>query len=400
MLHAVRDRAVDTEAEAVLRRAALVLSGGLHALAERLVAALAARHPAFAAALAADPAGVREEVRASLRHHVGSLLGARRSGPEARRCAERVGASWAARGLPLETVLQAFRLGGGLVWQELVDETARRDPDDVRLLVHVAADVWTFVDEHCTLVAEAHRRAEQRTDGQREERLRRMTAALLDGTTRIADLPEVADALGLPVEGAYAVVAVGGGADVRAVAGTVPPDGPRIVWHADGGTVYGLVPVVDGTLRALARTLKAPPGAAVGIGSPVETLAAAGDARRLAEVALRACPPGGGTVLLDEHLPAALLASSPALGATLAERVLGPVLRLDPADRDLLIGTLSAWLECDGSAQRAAHRLYCHRNTVLNRLRRLEQLTGRSLTRPADIVELSLALTARCRLGL
>ncbi|NEE43896.1 PucR family transcriptional regulator, partial [Streptomyces sp. SID8455] len=38
---------------------------------------------------------------------------------------------------------------------------------------------------------------------------------------------------------------------------------------------------------------------------------------------------------------------------------------------------------------------YCHRNTVLNRLRRFEQLTGRCLTRPRDAVEVSLALAAR-----
>ena len=397
MPHAVRDRSVDAEAVAVLHRAARVLLGDLPGLAERLAGALAAQQPAFRAALAADPVGVREEVRASLGHHVGSLLGPGPSGAAARRCAAEVGASWAARELPLDAVLQAFRLGGGLVWQELVDETARRDPDDVRLLVHVAADVWNFMDEHCTLVADAHRRAARRTAGGREDRLRRMTAALLDGTTRIADLPEVADALGLPVEGAYAVVAAGR-PDVRALAGT--EGGPRIVWHVEAEAAYGLVLVGDGTLRALARTLTGPPGTAIGIGSRVETLAAVGDARRLAEVALRACPPGGGTVLLDEHLPAALLASSPALGATLAERVLGPMLRLEPADRDVLIETLSAWLDCDGSAQRAAHQLYCHRNTVLNRLRRLEQLTGRSLTRPADVVELSLALTARCRLRL
>lgn len=41
--------------------------------------------------------------------------------------------------------------------------------------------------------------------------------------------------------------------------------------------------------------------------------------------------------------------------------------RLDPADRDLLIG---------------------------NRLRRFEQLTGRSLTRPSGVVEISLAPAA------
>ncbi|MEU8524117.1 MULTISPECIES: PucR family transcriptional regulator [Streptomyces] len=400
MLHAVQDRPVDVEAVAALHRAAHVLMADLPGLCERLLAALTVQQPAYRAALAADPSGVRQEVRASLRYHVRSLMGpGRPSRPDARRCADEVGASWAARGLPLDAVLQAFRLGGAMVWQELVDETARRDPDDVRLLVHVAADVWNFVDEHCTLVADAHRRAARRTTGGPDDRLRRMTAALLDGTTRIADLPEVAAALGLTVEGAYAVVAATG-ADVLALRNAAPDGGPRIVWHADGDTAYGLVPVAEGTLRTLARSLHGPPGTPIGIGSPVETLAAVGDARRLAEVALRACPPDGGTVLLDEHLPAALLASSPALAATLAERVLGPVLRLDPGDRDLLIGTLSAWLDCEGSAQRAAVRLYCHRNTVLNRLRRLEQLTGRSLTRPADVVELSLALTARCRLRL
>jgi DNA-binding PucR family transcriptional regulator len=75
--------------------------------------------------------------------------------------------------------------------------------------------------------------------------------------------------------------------------------------------------------------------------------------------------------------------------------VLGPLLRLEPADRDVLLDTLVAWFACEGSAQRAGERLYCHRNTVLNRLRRCEQLIGRSLARPHDVVEISLALTAR-----
>jgi sugar diacid utilization regulator len=127
----------------------------------------------------------------------------------------------------------------------------------------------------------------------------------------------------------------------------------------------------------------------------VTGLAAVGDARRLAGTALRACPRGGGVVLLDEHLPAALVVSSPALGTALSERVLGPLDAVDPADRELLVETLTVWLDEDGSAQRAAARLYCHRNTVLNRLRRFEQLTGRSLTRPSDAVEVSLALAAR-----
>ncbi|MFE6992996.1 PucR family transcriptional regulator, partial [Streptomyces pharetrae] len=137
------------------------------------------------------------------------------------------------------------------------------------------------------------------------------------------------------------------------------------------------------------------PGARIGVGGAVDGLASVGEARRLADTALRMCPPDGGTIRLTEHLPAALVVSSPELGATLADRVLGPLDRVEPADREVLLDTVATWLACDGSAQRAGERLYCHRNTVLNRLRRFEQLTGRSLARPTDLVEISLALTAR-----
>jgi hypothetical protein len=225
--------------------------------------------------------------------------------------------------------------------------------------------------------------------------------------------------LGLPVQGRYAVLAVA--AARRAPHGTGRPplelaEGTPVLWHAAGVVELailqlGTAPAVDGTepggdaapahagggseLHALTTDLMMPQGTRVGVSSVVDGLACVGDARRLAETALRACPASGGTVLLDEHLPAALVVSSPGLGTALADRVLGPLDRLDPADRDVLIETLTAWLDSDGSAQRAGAKLYCHRNTVLNRLRRFEQLTGRCLTRPSDAVEVSLALAAR-----
>lgn len=112
-------------------------------------------------------------------------------------------------------------------------------------------------------------------------------------------------------------------------------------------------------------------------------------------MALATCPPGTtGIVRLEERLPAALVVSQPELSDRLLTGVFGPLLALDPADRALLVGTLEAWLECGGSAGRAAGRLYCHRNTVLNRLRRLERLTSRSLSRPRELTEMTLALDA------
>ncbi|MFD8568388.1 PucR family transcriptional regulator [Streptomyces sp. NPDC057694] len=393
--HLVRPKPVTTPAAVgVLRRAALPLMDRLPALTDRLVAELGEREPAYRAAIEADPADVRREVRRSLRHSVGSLLDPVRSRAAARACSARIGAERAAHGLPLDAVLHAFRLGGALIWQALVDEVTVQRPEDAHLLVHLAADVRGFVDEHCTCVADAYRQAERELTWRRDNRRRLMAAALLDGATRIADLPAAAAELGLSEQGRYAVVLVAGGQG----APLVLPGEPRAVWHPGPDGRRGIVLLADRTSAELAaacrRTTDRTPGLRIGVSPAVDGLAAVGAARRLAETALRICPAAGGTVLLDDELPAALVAAAPGLGRLLADRVLGPLLALPPADRDVLLDTLTVWLDCDGSAQRAAARLYCHRNTVLNRLRRCEQLTGRSLTRPADLVELGLALSA------
>ncbi|KOU09613.1 PucR family transcriptional regulator [Streptomyces ardesiacus] len=393
---------IDADALRVLHRAARGLLDDLPDLTDRLMVLLQEQEPAYRAAVAQDPTATWQEAHRSLRHSVTSLLDPRGTRDAARRCSWRIGAARAEQGLPLDALLHAFRLGGSLVWQRLIEETSRAAPEDVRLLVHVAADVWNFVDEHCTLVADAYRQTEWRIGRRRENRARLLAAGLLDGTGRIADLPEAARVLDLPEQGRYVVVAVTGvppGRSDAARAAAVPP-GSRVHWHAGPGTDYGIVlvgapeaPTDPGPTGAQPH---APvPGLRIGVGIPVDGLACVGDARRLADTALEICPASGGAVRLADQLPAALVVSSPELGSTLAERVLGPLLRLEPADREVLLDTLTTWLECDGSAQRAGERLYCHRNTVLNRLRRCEQLTGRSLARPADVVEFSLALTAR-----
>ena len=60
-------------------------------------------------------------------------------------------------------------------------------------------------------------------------------------------------------------------------------------------------------------------------------------------------------------------------------------------ERTVLIDTFEAWLDAGGSANDTAARIFCHPNTVRHRLRRIEELTGRSLSRPRDLAELCLA---------
>ncbi|MFF9488909.1 helix-turn-helix domain-containing protein [Streptomyces sp. NPDC014676] len=385
---------IDADALRVLHRAARVLLDDLPQLTDGLVAVLQEQEPAYRAAVEGDATTTWQEVHRSLRHSISSLIDPRGARDAARRCTWKIGAARAEQGLPLDALLHAFRLGGSLVWQGLVDETSRTAPEDVRLLVHVASDVWNFVDEHCTLVADAYRQTERQLAWRRENRVRLLAAALLDGTSRIADLPETAQALELPEHGRYVVVAVAGdrSSGCSAAQAALAP-GVRAHWHTGVDADYGIVLVEDGAEPVVPEERAA--GARVGVSSVVEGLSAVGEARRLADTALSLCPGQGGTVHLTEHLPAALVVSAPELGAALAERLLGPLAHLEPADAEVLLDTLATWLACDGSAQRASRRLYCHRNTVLNRLRRYEQLTGRSLSRPTDLIEVSLALTAR-----
>jgi DNA-binding PucR family transcriptional regulator len=75
--------------------------------------------------------------------------------------------------------------------------------------------------------------------------------------------------------------------------------------------------------------------------------------------------------------------------------------RLDklPADeRTLLLDTFQAWVDAGGSANDTAAKIFCHPNTVRHRLRRIEELTDRSLSRPKDVAELCLAFEVERRL--
>ncbi|APU14765.1 MULTISPECIES: PucR family transcriptional regulator [Actinoalloteichus] len=392
----IRSRA-DGTAVALLHRTAAVLLGELPELTDRLVTSLRAQESAYRAA-AVDRDELWQEVHESLENNVRALLRPKETREPARRCSWRIGALRAEQGIPLDALLHAFRLGGGIVWQGLVETATRNDPDDVHLLVHVAADVWNFVDEHCGLVAEAYRQVETRLTRRRHERLRALVGAVLDGAARIADVPAVAAALDLPEHGRYAVVVVTGGERSSYRGSFLPPEvaGARIVWHIGAESDRGIVLLgAERGLEELARSLRVPAGGRAGISPVAGGLAALGSACRLAEIAVTTCTRDGEAALLHDHLPAAMAVSCPDLGAALVERALGPVLALDAPDRELLLSTVTAWLDSDGSALRAGSLLFCHRNTVLNRLRRFEQLTGRSLNRPRDLVELSLALEAR-----
>jgi len=96
--------------------------------------------------------------------------------------------------------------------------------------------------------------------------------------------------------------------------------------------------------------------------------------------------------VFDRDALAVTVVGAPDLMVRISDNVLGALNDLPEHDRDVLLDTLEAWLDHGGSIDQIAHHMFCHPNTVRQRLRRLETHTGRSVNNPRDATELFIAL--------
>ncbi|MBT2468955.1 helix-turn-helix domain-containing protein [Streptomyces sp. ISL-66] len=371
-----------------------------------------AAHASYTALL--GRAELCDRIHHILGHVVEGLVRGSRGLPAGLADARADGALRAGQGLPLASLLGVYRLCGRLLWQTLTEAVAAHDRAALPRLLPGAPALWEVVDRLADAAAESYHRAESA----RGDRERELAAALLDtlleGSGSAEEAAGSAERLGLPERGRFAVVVLGPGggdlagaglggagtttgaeAETEAGTGVHPaPGAPRLLWRIRAAGESCLVELGHHPLESV-RELLAPLGVRAGVSPVVASPAELAGAHRMAVLALRtAVAEGPRTALLDERLPAALVAAEPELAARLRRVVLGPVLALPPEDRRVLLNTLGTWLTCQGSTTYAAQRLYCHRNTVSNRLRRLERLTGRSLSDPAHVVELALAHAA------
>jgi DNA-binding PucR family transcriptional regulator len=166
-----------------------------------------------------------------------------------------------------------------------------------------------------------------------------------------------------------------------------------------GAALVGLVLVAAETPDREVDALRTVLEVRGGVSSPVDGLARVPVGFRQAVLALRTLGPFDTVACLDERLPEAMLLQSPELAEQLVRTWLGSLLDLPEPERGPLLATLHAWVETSGSAGRTAEHVHCHRNTVLNRLRRLTEATGHDLTSGTMPVELVLALRAHRLLG-
>ena len=378
----------------VVARFGTALLDCLDQLTDTLVEAILDEDPSYSGPDSTPRDALHRSCHDNLQRILQVLTGRAPAGADPFDAPRATGRHRAEQGMPLESVLHAYRVGFRVIWEGLVSQARRSG--EVEPLVDAATEVWELVDAFSSTVADSYRATEAELVRRGDRRRDALLDALLDGRgTERAIASAAAAALDLPEHGRYAVAVVADVAAHRALGEVLRSQGLRTAWRARTDREVALVALGASEPKALVGALESVGGMRAGVSPAVDGLAHVDVAHRLAETALRALPPGLAAVsALDDRLPAALLVTAPDLAARLVGRALGPVLALGTDEGPVLLDTLRTWLDTGGSAGQTAGRLYCHRNTVLNRLRRLEALTGRSVERVDDLVEWSLALLA------
>lgn len=306
------------------------------------------------------------------------------------------GSRRAALEVPLSAVLAAYRIGFHAIWDEVVAQgrAVGLSADELLLatsLAMAAHDLYS--DEMATAYNEA---LTSRIRGQEAERSALVEAVLAGTLTERRTLWEAADLLGLPHAGPYVVAAARlprpGRLALPGVETTLAEHQVSSAWRLLPELQVGILAGSPEHLGDLLASVADKARARVAVSPPFDDLTGAGQAMEWARLTVVSSPSSPGVSHFDENPVGIAAAVAPDLMRRVAGGVLAPLQELPEPDREVLLGTLRAWVEAGGTTARTASRLHCHENTVRHRLRRVEELIGRRLDAPADIAAVCLAL--------
>jgi sugar diacid utilization regulator len=321
--------------------------------------------------------------------------------------AAHTGTARALAGVPLPAVMTAYRIGFRFMWEQTL-ATAREAAIPTDSILEATARVFMAQDTFTQAMSSAYRQQLTIQILEREEERSALVEALL--SHRITDthsLWEAADLLRLPTSGPYVVVAAElpgiGKLGLPTIENKLSVRDIRSAWRLLPDLQVGIVhlrgPAPAHTLDALVEVLGQAAIARVGISPPFQELSETSDALRFARLAVGGKPLAGSLVAVFDDTPLAVAAvSAPEVMAKIRSSVLARLDALPVEEHAILVETFQAWVQAGGSANDTATKIYCHPNTVRHRLHRIEELTGRSLSRPKDLAELCLAFEVELRL--
>ncbi|MGE2730771.1 PucR family transcriptional regulator [Mycolicibacterium vaccae] len=295
---------------------------------------------------------------------------------------ERIGRRRALQQVPLESLLRAVRMDFPFIWEALSAHT----DGGAAALSEAVTWIWSAVERHTTNVQAGYLDEISRVNAELELERTFLLRQLLSEDTSDPQLhSQAAAALGLPADSSY-LVAVSGELHPNEFGRLVRSCSPDAVLLRLEGVEFAILVADALSPQAQAQLLTIPAGVSV----PADGLSEVAGMWRLARE-LSAWAEPGRAATLERHWDKIAAHRLGAIGAAFARRTLAPVSALPPRDRQALTDTLSIYLDTGSIAETAA-RLYCHRNTVINRLARITSSTGLDPAVPRDAGALRLLL--------
>lgn len=362
-----------------------------------------------------DVATAREFTLHNIDALVSRLEGEEPLGEDLLREARQVAARRAHQGVSLEALLHQGRLWGETVWESVLAAARLDRAEEREAALDIAGRLWRHVDILSTTLAYAYldeitdRGLQSRDlldalltgqgDGERARRLARMLHRQL-GEHYVVVLIRGGDA---PVEDGHQMAhgtRVALDQIVEAARAHLRPSAASLVAGLHQGDVVALYPASGpDELETVRRQCAALAGAlaidvSIGMsgwhrGRPAIACAYA-EAREAVEIAA-GTGIRGRAVVLDDVLVDQMLRASPHARRILRD-TLRPVVEYDQSHRSQLVATLRAYLSAGPNLTQTARLLTVHPNTVVYRLRRIRELSGRDPHVMEDLQILYLAL--------
>ncbi|GGC42676.1 PucR family transcriptional regulator [Brevibacterium sediminis] len=309
-----------------------------------------------------------------------------------------VGVSRARAGIPLEALMTAIRHDFNVLWEVL---TRVANQEDAELVIRHTGIVLSTVDEYVSQVQQAYTAERTRMRAEEDSVHAGLIASLFDDPDPTAErLSRIATGLGLDVDSPLLVIAATGD-DVRAlrviISDHARAGGTMFTHHlgevliaftqVPGGAGHASTPFGGGTGHSLGALAGKIAEARVGYvrAEGIGTLRrSALTARDLADVIA-----ADETTAMTWRSGWARLAarSLNAAGNPILADVESALAACGPVERERLIEAVQVYL-ASGSIGASAAQLFCHRNTVANRLRRFAELTGVDPMIPAEAARL------------
>jgi sugar diacid utilization regulator len=321
-----------------------------------------------------------EVLDVGIRAEVERVLCSARTGQEAAGETElaelaEVGELRARQGVPVETMLRAWRIGIQVVIAHS-RELGERMGIGAGDLLEFIESLLAWSDVAMVTTAAAHRRAELEVARREQEHRTNLVRSVLLGTMGSSEIGVQAASYGVDLTREYVAVRARPAAQIshrnleRALG-----------FHEAVQHRRGLSALLDGDLAGFLRERPAgePPGV-VGVGPP-RPLDRLADSFRLATRALISADAFGLTGIHDITtlgLRCAVVADGD-VGNALCRRYLDPLPAGSAAE---IVDSLRAYFACGMRVEPAAAQLYVHPNTLRYRLARFEELTGTSLRDP------------------